>query len=83
MDDERISLTYVQLAELLKRCKQEACDIGSMSEPHGYSELPPKAAKVADACWYKGMDDLETAVLNAVFDSLASARNEQNAAKTA
>lgn len=83
MDDERISLTYAQLAELLKRCKQDACDTGSMTEPEGYSELAPEAVKVADACWYKGMDDLENAVLNEVFDVLASARNEQNAAKTA
>lgn len=73
---EVIVLTYEQLAAMLKDCIRCACDTGAGDPPVGYEELTPEQVKVADECWHKGMDDLESAVLNWAFDELATARAE-------
>lgn len=77
---EVIVLTYEQLAAMLKACKQAAIDPGAGDPPAGYEELSAAGATVADACWHKGMDDLENSVLNWAFDELKAQRDGSVAA---
>lgn len=65
-------MTYDEIAAGLKAAKRSAVDNGCGDEPAGYPELDADAATVADACWHKGMDDLEIAFLNWAHDHLAA-----------
>ncbi len=64
------SVTYLQLKQMLDKCRSDLEAAPGEDEPDGYSDLNEKQTEVADACWVKGMDQLSTEVLNWAFDQL-------------
>tara|TARA_R110002050_G_scaffold243758_1_gene380254 strand:+ start:3899 stop:4333 length:435 start_codon:yes stop_codon:yes gene_type:complete len=53
----------------MQSIKNSAVENSSGNPPDGYSELENTPAQlVADACWQQGIDSMETAILNWIYD---------------
>lgn len=71
-----ISVTYLQLKQMLDRAKSNVESAPGEDVPDGYYDLNEEQTKVADDCWTKGMEQITTEVLNWAFDEL-QAQNDK------
>lgn len=59
---------YSKLVADMRAIKDQANEIGAGNPPDGYTELEPTETAIADACYQGGLDAMETAILNWVYD---------------
>ena len=64
------TVTYAQMQAALKSCRHIIESAPGEDPPDGYETLTPEQAEIADACWQRGMEQMETQILNWLYDTL-------------
>lgn len=68
---EPTQITYAELKAAVSVCKAHVQQYPGEDPPDGYESLEPNQSAIADACWHRGMEQLETEILNWLYDKLA------------